>query len=196
MGLRRTEPHPARLRSIWNSSGLHDRRPKLLKLLGDPTVHTVIAEHRERLASLGVGMIDTMLQARGGTPIVIDDKEVPDDVARDMTEILTCFCARLDGKRAAANRADGQWKQPMTELKGKKRKEKSSCPKGWLLSAIVVELELTPKTGRIRPALRRNRTLHLQSPRRQRPDRTGLQTLPDTVAKMVDFSRRTAVSHS
>ena len=31
--------------------------------------------------------------------------EVPDDLVRDMTEILTCFCARLYGKRSAANRA-------------------------------------------------------------------------------------------
>ena len=28
-----------------------------------------------------------------------------DDLVRDMTEILTSFCARLYGKRAAANRA-------------------------------------------------------------------------------------------
>ena len=37
--------------------------------------------------------------------MVIDDTEVPDDLVRDMTEILTCFCARLYGKRSAANRA-------------------------------------------------------------------------------------------
>ena len=87
------------------ASGLNDRRPKLRKLLGDPTVHTVIVEHRERLARFGVGMVDVMLQARGGALIVIDDAEAPGDLVRDMTEILTCFCARLYGKRSAANRA-------------------------------------------------------------------------------------------
>ena len=46
-----------------------------------------------------------MLQARGGSLIVIDDTEVSDDLVRDMTEILTCFCTRLYGKRSAANRA-------------------------------------------------------------------------------------------
>ena len=45
------------------ASGLNDRRPKLRKLLGDPTVHTVIIERRERLARFGVGMVETMLQA-------------------------------------------------------------------------------------------------------------------------------------
>ena len=49
------------------ASGLNDPRPKLRKLLGDPTVHTVIVEHRERLARFGVGMVETMLQARGGS---------------------------------------------------------------------------------------------------------------------------------
>ena len=92
------------------ASGLNDRRPKLRKLLADPTVHTVVVEHRERLARFGVGMVEAMLQARGGALIVIDDAEmpdaeVPDDLVRDMTEILTCFCARLYGKRSAANRA-------------------------------------------------------------------------------------------
>ena len=87
------------------ASGLNDRRPKLRKLLSDPTVHTMIVEHRERLARFGVGMVEAMLQARGGALIVIDDAEVPDDLVRDMTEILTCFCARLYGKGSAANRA-------------------------------------------------------------------------------------------
>ena len=77
------------------ASGLNDRRPKLRKLLGDPTVHTVIIERRERLARFGAGMVETMLQARGGSLVVIDDAEVPDDLVRDMTETLTCFCARL-----------------------------------------------------------------------------------------------------
>ena len=87
------------------ASGLNDKRPKLRKLLADPTVHTIIVEHRERLARFGVGMVEAMLQARGGSLLVIDDAEVPDDLVRDMTEILTCFCARLYGKRSAANRA-------------------------------------------------------------------------------------------
>ena len=37
--------------------------------------------------------------------MVIEDKEVDDDLVRDMTEILTCFCARLYGRRSAAARA-------------------------------------------------------------------------------------------
>lgn len=87
------------------ASGLNDKRPKLLKLLSDPTVDTILVEHRERLAQFGVGMVDAMLKARGGGLIVIDAEEVPDDLVRDMTEILTCFCARLYGRRSAENKA-------------------------------------------------------------------------------------------
>jgi predicted site-specific integrase-resolvase len=37
--------------------------------------------------------------------VVVDSAEVDDDLVRDMTEMLTSMCARLYGKRAAANRA-------------------------------------------------------------------------------------------
>ena len=87
------------------ASGLNDKRPKLRRILADPTVHTIIVEHRDRLARFGVGMVEAMLQSRGGSLVVIDDTEAPDDLVRDMTEILTCFCARLYGKRSATNRA-------------------------------------------------------------------------------------------
>ena len=46
-----------------------------------------------------------MLQARGGGLVVVEEQEVDDDLVRDMTEILTCFCARLYGRRSAASRA-------------------------------------------------------------------------------------------
>ena len=36
----------------------------------------------------------------------MDDGEVEDDLVRDMTEVLTSFCARLYGKRSAARRAE------------------------------------------------------------------------------------------
>ena len=87
------------------ASGLNDRRPKLRRLLADPKVGTILVEHRDRLARFGVGMVETMLQARGGSLVVIDDTEVPDDLVRDMTEILTCCCARLYGKRSAGDKA-------------------------------------------------------------------------------------------
>jgi putative resolvase len=37
--------------------------------------------------------------------VVLDDAEVDDDLVRDMTEILTSFCARLYGRRSAKRKA-------------------------------------------------------------------------------------------
>ncbi len=37
---------------------------------------------------------------------MIDTGEVDDDLVRDMTEVLTSFCARLYGRRSARNRAE------------------------------------------------------------------------------------------
>jgi putative resolvase len=38
--------------------------------------------------------------------VVLDEGEVDDDLVRDMTEVLTSFCARLYGRRSARNRAE------------------------------------------------------------------------------------------
>jgi putative resolvase len=37
--------------------------------------------------------------------VVVDDEETTDDLVRDMIEVLTSMCARLDGRRGARNRA-------------------------------------------------------------------------------------------
>jgi predicted site-specific integrase-resolvase len=41
----------------------------------------------------------------GGRLLVVDPAGVDDDLARDITEILTSMCARLYGRRAGADRA-------------------------------------------------------------------------------------------
>ena len=79
--------------------------PSCAGCLPTPKVGTILVEHRDRLARFGVGMVEAMLQARGGGLLVMEEKEVGDDLVRDMTEILTCFCARLYGRRSAASRA-------------------------------------------------------------------------------------------
>jgi predicted site-specific integrase-resolvase len=44
-------------------------------------------------------------QPAGRKPVVADDGETTDDLVGDMVELLTSFCARLDGRRGARNRA-------------------------------------------------------------------------------------------
>jgi len=86
-------------------SGLNARRPKLAKLLRDPQVSTIVVEHRDRLARFGVEHLTCALEATGRSIVVVDGTELADDLVRDMTEILTSFCARLYGRRSAGRKA-------------------------------------------------------------------------------------------
>lgn len=87
-------------------SGMNDRRRKLNRLLSDPTVTGIIVEHRDRLARMNAGLVESALKAQGRRIIVVDDTELDDDLVRDMTEVLTSFCARLYGRRAAKYKAE------------------------------------------------------------------------------------------
>jgi putative resolvase len=86
-------------------SGLNDRRRGLAALLSDPQVGTIAVEHRDRLARFGVAQIEQVLKASKRSLVVIDKGEVADDLVRDMLDLMTCFSARLYGRRSAANRA-------------------------------------------------------------------------------------------
>ena len=87
-------------------SGMNGSRPKLRRLLADPKVTTVVVEHRDRLARMNAELVEAALSAHGRQLVVLDDGEVDDDLVRDMTEVLTSFCARLYGRRSARNRAE------------------------------------------------------------------------------------------
>jgi putative resolvase len=86
-------------------SGLNGRRPKLRRLLADPTVTMIVVEHRDRLARFGVEYLEAALSAQARRLLVVDPGEASDDLVRDMIEVLTGFCARLYGRRGARNRA-------------------------------------------------------------------------------------------
>ncbi|MEV4476047.1 IS607 family transposase [Nonomuraea sp. NPDC049504] len=87
-------------------SGLNGRRPKLARLLRDASVSVIVVEHRDRLTSFGLEHLSAALEAVGRRIVVIDDAEPDDDLIRDMTEVLTSFCARLYGRRSASRRAN------------------------------------------------------------------------------------------
>jgi predicted site-specific integrase-resolvase len=86
-------------------SGLNGQRRKFLARLAEPTVTTIVVEHRDRFARFGSEYVAASRQANERRLVVVDDAEVDDDLVRDMTEVLTSFCARLYGRRAATHRA-------------------------------------------------------------------------------------------
>jgi predicted site-specific integrase-resolvase len=84
---------------------LNGNRRKFLAILRDKDVGIIIVEHRDRCCRFGAEYIEAALEAQGRRLIVVDPSEVDDDLVRDATELLTSLCARLHGKRSAANRA-------------------------------------------------------------------------------------------
>ena len=87
-------------------SGLTGYGTKLLGLLRDATVGSIVVEHRDRLARLGVECLEAALAAQGRQLVVVEDSEVTDDVVGDLVEVLTGFWARLYGRRSAERRAE------------------------------------------------------------------------------------------
>jgi putative resolvase len=90
-------------------SGLDGKRKKLLSILSDQSIDIILVEHKDRLTRFGFEYIETLLKSQSRELVVTDEKEneneLSDDLVRDMIEVLTSFCARLYGKRAARNKA-------------------------------------------------------------------------------------------
>ena len=87
-------------------SGMNGARSKVRRLLADPAVSAVVVEHRDRLGRMNTELVEAALAAHGRRLVVLDPDEVNDDLVRDMTEVLTSFCARRYGRRSARNRAE------------------------------------------------------------------------------------------
>lgn len=86
-------------------SGLNGHRKKLLRLLRDPEVGTIIVEHRDRLARFGVEYLEALLSSNSRRLIVLNEGEERLDLVQDFIDVVTSMCARIYGRRAARNRA-------------------------------------------------------------------------------------------
>jgi predicted site-specific integrase-resolvase len=62
----------------------------------------------------GFEYIEAVLAAQGRKVVVMEEEETADDIVRDLHEVIVSMCARLYGKRTAANRA----KKAMDALNG------------------------------------------------------------------------------
>ena len=87
-------------------SGLNGHRPKLMKVLADPSVAIVAVEHRDRLTRFGAEYVESALAAQGRRLVVVDPGETRDDLVQDMIEVLTSMCLRLYGRHSARHRAE------------------------------------------------------------------------------------------
>ena len=66
-------------------SGLNGHRPKLMKLLADPSVAIVALEHRDRLRRFGAEYVESALAAHGRL-VAVDSGETQDDLEQGMIE--------------------------------------------------------------------------------------------------------------
>ena len=96
-------------------SGLNGRRSKLLHLLQDDKIVTILVEHRDRLVRFGSEYLESALSSAHRKLLVMDQKELNDDLVQDMIDVLTSFCARLYGRRSAKNRAKKAMKAIQSE---------------------------------------------------------------------------------
>lgn len=96
-------------------SALNGRRSKLKKLLLNPNIKIILAEHKDRLMRFGIEFLESALASQGRTLVIIDKEELKDDLVQDMIEVLTSFCARLYGRRSAKNRAEKAMKYIQNE---------------------------------------------------------------------------------
>lgn len=88
-------------------SGVNDTRPKLLKLLTDPTVGHIVVEHKDRLTRFGFNYIEQLLAMQGRKIEVINLAENgKEDLIQDFVSIVTSFCARLYGQRRSKRKTE------------------------------------------------------------------------------------------
>jgi putative resolvase len=88
------------------ASGLNDSRPKFLKLLADPTIGTIIVEHRDRGTRFGWNYITTLMEAQGRRIEAVFPDETKDDLVNDFVSIITSMAARMYGRRGSKRRAE------------------------------------------------------------------------------------------
>jgi putative resolvase len=88
-------------------SGVNDTRPKLLKLLTDPSITLIVVEHKDRLTRFGFNYIEKLLAMQGRKIEVINVAgHGKEDLIQDFVSIVTSFCARLYGQRRSKRKTE------------------------------------------------------------------------------------------
>lgn len=88
------------------ASGLNDTRPKLSKLLSDPTIGTIIVEHKDRITRFGFEYIRRLLEVQNKRIEVIFETVTNDELIDDFEAVITCMAARMSGRRHAKQSAN------------------------------------------------------------------------------------------
>jgi predicted site-specific integrase-resolvase len=86
---------------------VNDSRLKLVALLKNMSITTIVVEHRDRLTRFGFHYLETLLETQGRKIEVVNmaenDKE---DLIADLVAIIYSFTARLYGQRRAKRKTE------------------------------------------------------------------------------------------
>ena len=85
---------------------LKGSRQELLQVLKDSATTHVLVEHRARLGRFGTEFVEALLCGRGGSLIVVDEKDPVEDLESDLVDAVESICAHLYGRESARNRAE------------------------------------------------------------------------------------------
>jgi len=88
------------------ASGLNDQRPKLMKILTDASIGTIIIEHRDRLTRFGFHYIDQLLAMQNRHLEVMYPNDTDNNFVDDFVAVLTSMAARIYGRRNSKRRAE------------------------------------------------------------------------------------------
>ena len=88
------------------ASGMNDSRPKFLKLLADPSIGTIIVEHKDRGTRFGWNYLTTLMEVQGRGIEAVFPNEPKVDLVSDFVSIITSMAARLYGRRGSRKKAE------------------------------------------------------------------------------------------
>ena len=82
-------------------SGFNENRRKLNRILSDPSITTIIVEHKDRLTRSNYKLIESVLVSQNREIITVNENDVEDDLVTEITEFMVSAAGRLYGKRGA-----------------------------------------------------------------------------------------------
>jgi predicted site-specific integrase-resolvase len=88
------------------ASGLNDQRPKLMKLLMDASIGTIVVEHKDRLTRFGFNYIEQFMHMQGRKLKVVFPSDTDNELVDDFVAVITSMCSRIYGRRNSKRRAE------------------------------------------------------------------------------------------
>lgn len=89
------------------SSGLNDTRKQLHRMLDDireQKITKIVIENKDRLTRFGFEYLNKYVTSYNATIEITNRKEIEEDIIKDLVDIVTCFCAKIYGKRSNRTR--------------------------------------------------------------------------------------------